>query len=219
MYRSMSWPLTVINDYPTECTIDNLLVVAANASSSSAACAVCPCSWTCLWRLYLHQSLAEWLGVCHPRSWLCRSSSSAGIAFSLHLAEPVDWLLYEYRLGEICNETFVRPSILLLNWKFYFSQSNAFNLARLTSTLCMHFPEQAKIKLLCAYARMGTMYVFTWNTQWEHVHVCVSKFQMYSIYQPHYPYVIDRHQNSQPYSKQFSQLILYGLNSPLHKDF
>lgn len=173
MYRIMSWPLTVINDYPTECTIDSLLVVAANTSRSSDACTVCPCSWTCLWRLYLHQSLAEWLGVCHQCSWLCRSSSSVGIAFSLHLTEPVDWLLYECRLGEMCNAIFVRPSILLLNWKFYFSQSNAFNFARLTSTVWMHFLEQAKIKPLCPYARMGTMYVFTSDKQWEHVHVCV----------------------------------------------
>lgn len=196
MYRIVPWSLTVINDYPAECTTDNLLVVAANASRSSAAFTVCPCSWTCLWRLCLHQSLAEWLGVCHPCSWLCRSSSSAGIASSLHLAEPVDWLLHGYRLGEMCNVTFVRPSILLLNWKFYFWQSNAFNLARLILTRCAHFPEQAKIKLLCPYARMGTFYVFTWDKQQGCVHVCVSNFQIYSIYQPHYPYIINGHQNS-----------------------
>lgn len=193
MCRVLSWPLTVINDYPTESTIDNLLVVAANASRSSAACEVCPCSWTCLWRLYLHQSLAEWVGVCHPCSCLCRSSSSAGIAFSLHLAEPVDWLLDEYRLGEMCNATFVRPSILLLNWKFYFSQSNSFNLARLTSTICMHFPEQAKIKFVWPYARMGTVYVFTWDKQWEHGYMCVC-LSSKCIYQPCYPYInVDRH--------------------------
>lgn len=75
-----------------------------------------------------------------------------------------------------------------------------------------------KIKLLCLYARMGTMYVLTWEKQWEPVHVCVSEFQMYSIYQPCYPYIINGYQNFQPYSKQFSQLIFYGLNSPLHKD-
>lgn len=141
----------------------------------------------------LHQSLAEWVGVCHPCSCLCRSSSSAGIAFSLHLAEPVDWLLDEYRLGEMCNATFVRPSILLLNWKFYFSQSNSFNLARLTSTICMHFPEQAKIKFVCPYARMGTVYVFTWDKQWEHGYVCVC-LSSKCIYQPCYPYInVDRH--------------------------
>lgn len=201
MYRIVFWPLTVINDYPTECTIGNLLVVAASASRSSAACTVYPCFWTCLWRLYLHQSLAAWLGVCHPHSWLCRSS--AGIAFSLHLAEPVDWLLYEYRLGEMCNATFVRLLILLWTgslifpkamhsvWQGLLNNMHAFSRASKKWSFCIHMPEWELC--MCSLERNS-----------ENVCMCVSKFQMYSIYQPHYPYVINEHQNFQPYSKQFS---------------
>lgn len=85
MCRVLSWPLTVINDYPTEWTIDNFLVVAANASRSSAACKVCPCSWTCLWKLYLTPELG-WKSWSLPPmlmplqiifiSWYCFQSSS-----------------------------------------------------------------------------------------------------------------------------------------------
>lgn len=41
------------------------------------------------------------------------------------LAALVDSLLDECRLGEMGNATFERPSVLHLNWKFYFSQSDA----------------------------------------------------------------------------------------------
>ena len=156
---------------PTEHTIDNLLVVAANANRSSAACAV--------WSRGSHTLELIFKGCTYRSAWLnglgsviwpldpCQLSSSAGITWSLHLAELVDWLLDECRLGKTGTATFERLSILHLTGNFIFPKAILSNLARLTSTTCMRFPESAKIKLLCTCARTGTTFVRTWEKRWE----------------------------------------------------
>lgn len=152
-------------------------------------------------------------GCTYTRAWLHDLESATHthdsadhqlvIAFSLHLAEPVDWLLYEYRLGEMGNATFVRLSILLWTgslifpkamhsvWQGLLNNMHAFSRASKKWSFCIRMPEWELC--MCSLERNS-----------ENVCMCVSKFQMYSIYQPHYPYVINEHQNFQPYSKQFS---------------
>lgn len=90
---------------------------------------------------------------------------------------------------------FIFPKAMHLILQGLFQQSECIFYSKQKLSFCVHMPEWE----LC---------MCSLETNSENMCMCVYKFQMYSIYQAHYPYIIDGHQNSQPCSKQFPQLTL-----------
>lgn len=135
-------------------------------------------------------------GCTYTRAWLHDLESATHThdsADPLHQLVLLSVFIWLNLLIDYCMNTDLGRCVMQHLWglQFYFWTGNfifpkAIYLiwqGLLQQYACI-FQSKQKIKLLCPYARMGAMCVLTWEKQWGDVHVCVSKFQMYSIYQP-----------------------------------